>query len=414
MNKIIFHIDVNSAYLSWTAVYQKQHGKNNIDIRTIPSIIGGNTEERHGIVLAKSIPAKEYNIETGETILSALIKCRDLKIFPPNYDLFMKCSNDMYQLLCQYSPLIQRYSVDEVFMDMSHFNYNYMEKANEIKDRIEKELGFTVNIGISTNKLLAKMASDFKEKNAIHTLFKEEISKKLWPLDVGDLFMVGKATKKKLWQLNIKTIGELAKVDVNFLKSKLKSHGVLIHNYANGIDNSEVRNKNYIEVKGIGNSITMSHDVKDREEALKILLSLIETAAMRLRNNDSMCSVIVVSIKSSDFYRYSHQKTLNNVTDSTEIIFREAKKIFDNTWKGENIRQLGIRLTNLCDNEFYQRTFFDDRKVDKLRAIDRVVDNIRNKYGSTSIIRSTLINSEVKPLNDGVAEGDYPMMGSIL
>ena len=414
MEKIIFHIDVNSAYLSWTAAYQRQYGENNIDIRMIPSIIGGNSEDRHGIVLAKSIPAKEYNIQTGETILSALTKCPEIKIFPPNYDLFMKCSNAMYQLLCQYSPLIQRYSVDEVFMDMSHFNYNYMEKAIEIKDRIEKELGFTVNIGISTNKLLAKMASDFKNKNSIHTLFKEEIPQKLWPLSVGELFMVGRATEKKLSQLNINTIGELAKFDVNILKDKLKSHGILIHNYANGIDNSEVRDKNYIEVKGIGNSITISHDVNDREEALKILLSLIETAAMRLRNNDSMCNVIVVSIKNSDFYRYSHQKTLETITDSTEIIFREATKVFDDTWRGESIRQIGIRLTNLCDNEFYQRTFFDDKKVDKLRAIDKVVDDIRNKYGNTAIIRSTFINSNVKPLNGGVGEADYPMMGSIL
>ena len=414
MERIIFHIDVNSAYLSWTAAYQRQYGENNIDIRTIPSIIGGNSEERHGIVLAKSIPAKKYNIQTGETILSALTKCPEIKIFPPNYDLFMKCSNAMYQLLCQYSPLIQRYSVDEVFMDMSHFNYNYMEKAIEIKDRIEKELGFTVNIGISTNKLLAKMASDFKNKNSIHTLFKEEIPQKLWPLSVGDLFMVGRATEKKLSLLNINTIGELAKFDVNILKDKLKSHGILIHNYANGIDNSEVRSKNYLEVKGIGNSITIDHDVDNREEALKILLSLIETAAMRLRRNTTMCSVIVVSIKNSDLFKYSHQKTLENITDSTETIFWEATKVFDDTWKGESIRQIGIRWTNLCDNEFYQRTFFDDKKVDKLRAIDKVVDDIRSKYGNTAIIRSTFVNTDIKPLNGGVGEEDYPMMGSIL
>ena len=297
---------------------------------------------------------------------------------------------------------------------MSHFNYNYMEKAIEIKDRIEKELGFTVNIGISTNKLLAKMASDFKNKNSIHTLFKEEIPQKLWPLSVGDLFMVGRATEKKLSLLNINTIGELAKFDVNILKDKLKSHGILIHNYANGIDNSEVRSKNYLEVKGIGNSITIDHDVDNREEALKILLSLIETAAMRLRRNTSMCSVIVVSIKNSDLFKYSHQKTLENITDSTETIFREATKVFDDTWKGESIRQIGIRLTNLCDNEFYQRTFFDDKKVDKLRAIDKVVDDIRSKYGNTAIIRSTFVNTDIKPLNGGVGEEDYPMMGSIL
>lgn len=186
--QIIFHIDVNSAYLSWTAVKQLQCGESIIDIRNIPSIIGGNSEDRYGIVLAKSIPAKKFKIKTGEPVVSALSKCAALKIYPPDYKLYMNCSNAMYDLLTEYSPSIQRYSVDEVFMDVSHFKNGYMNKAYEIKTRIQNELGFTVNIGISHNKLLAKMASDFPKKNAVHTLLQEEIKGKMWDLSGSNEF----------------------------------------------------------------------------------------------------------------------------------------------------------------------------------------------------------------------------------
>lgn len=414
LKKIIFHIDVNSAYLSWTAVRQIQLGECSIDIRTIPAIIGGSTEDRHGIVLAKSIPAKKYNIQTGEPTLSAFEKCPNLKMFPPNYKLYMNCSNAMYELLTEYSPLIQRYSIDEVFVDMSHFKEDYLNKAKEIKDRIFNELGFTVNIGISTNKLLAKMASDFPKKNSIHTLFMEEIKDKMWPLPVSDLFMVGRATRGKLAKLNVETIGDLASYDIEILKSIFKSYAYVIHNYANGIDNSEVRSKNYLEIKGIGNSTTTKKDVATREDALKILLSLTETAAMRLRSSENMCGVIVISVKTNSFVRYSHQKTLINITDSTEEIFNAITEAFDEVWKGECIRQLGVRLTKLYSNEFYQRTLFDDVKIDKMRALDKTIDQLRTRFGDKSVMRSVFVNSDIKPLSGGNGENDYPMMGSIL
>lgn len=413
-NKIIFHIDVNSAYLSWTAVSLLQLGTTTLDIRKVPSAIGGSSDERHGIILAKSIPAKKYKIQTGEPVGAALNKCPNLKVYPPNYKLFMRCSNAMYDLLCEYSPFIQRYSVDEVFMDASHFKFNYMEKAIEIKDRILKELGFAVNIGISTNKLLAKMASDFEPKDSIHTLFSEEVSKKMWPLPVGDLFMVGKATKSKLFNLNINTIGDLARYDLNTLNPIFKSYANVIHNYANGIDDSEVRSKNYVEIKGLGNSITLKKDITSRTEALHVLLSLIETTSMRLRENESLCSVIAISLKTTNFIRYSHQKTLDNNTDCTQEIFTTATQIFDEAWRNEPLRQLGVRLTHLSSNEFYQKSFFDDRNIEKKRSLDKTIDNIRKRFGDTSIIRSNFINSDIQPLNGGVGEDDYLMMGSIL
>jgi len=412
--RIVFHIDVNSAYLSWTAIRMLQLGDTTEDIRTIPSIVGGNRDERHGIVLAKSIPAKKYGIKTGETIVEALKKCPNLKIFRPNYKLYVSCSNAMYNLLYEYSPKIQRYSVDEVFMDMSHYKEIYMEKALEIKNRIKNELGFTVNIGISSNKLLAKMASDFNPKDSIHTLFKEEIKDKMWPLPVEDLFMVGRATKRNLDKLNINTIGDLANFDLKLLQSVFKSHGKVIYNYANGIDESLVRKYNYIDVKGIGNSTTIAWDVTSKDEALKVILSLTESVANRLRNHESLCKVVSVSIKGYNFERYIHQKTLENYTDSTEEIYNELSKAFKECWKGEPIRQIGVRVTKLCNNEFFQSSLFDDKNIEKQRALDKTIDAIRNKYGNNSVIRSTFLHSGIKSISGGNGEEEYPMMGSIL
>ncbi|WP_455821869.1 Y-family DNA polymerase [Clostridium butyricum] len=413
-DRIVFHVDVNSAYLSWTAVKLLQYGSS-IDIREIPSVIGGDIENRHGIILAASISAKELGIKTGEPIFSAMQKCRELKVYPPDYDWYVKSSNAMVQLLEEYSPKIQRYSIDECFMDCTHFKDNYKKMAVKVKMRISDELGFNCNIGISTNKLLAKMASDFKPKNTVHTLFKEEVSQKMWPLPASDLFMVGRATKEKLSKLNINTIGDIAKADVNLLMQKMHSHGKLIYEYANGIDNSEIRECNYLDIKGIGNSVTISYDVETYEEACRILLALTESATMRLRENRSLCSLVVVSVKTNNFVYYSHQKPLENSTDSTNIIYEGIKKAFREAWKGEKIRQLGVRLTKLCSNEYYQESLFDFENNEKQMKLNKTVDEIRKRFGKQAVIRSTFLHSGINPIEGGTgSKGDYPMMSSIL
>lgn len=304
-HRTIMHIDVNSAYLSWESVYRLQQG-DSLDLRTIPSAVGGDPVSRHGIVLAKSIPAKKYKIKTGESIFSALQKCPNLVIIPPRYDLYLQCSNSLIKLLEEYSPAIQRYSVDECFLDYTNMECHFgspLSAAYEIKERIKKELGFTVNIGISTNKLLAKMASDFTKPDKIHTLYPHEIREKMWSLPVENLFMVGRATAPKLHRLGIYTIGELAKSDPKFLYQHLKSHGILVWNFANGIEDSPVSKEKSTPVKGIGNSPTIAFDVTDRRTAHLILLSLVETVAMRLRSEECCAKLISVSIKTNEFRR---------------------------------------------------------------------------------------------------------------
>lgn len=416
MGTLIFHIDVNSAYLSWEAAYRLQQGEK-LDIRTIPSVIGGDESSRHGIVLAKSISAKKYNIKTGESLYEARRKCLELAVFPPRYWLYMKCSSAMHEILEEYTPIIQRFSVDESFLDFSNMENlypDYMKLAETIKERIKRELGFTVNIGISNNKLLAKVASDLKKPDKIHTLFPNEIEKKMWPLPVEDLFMVGRATVPKLHKLNINTIGDLANYDVDILKNILKSHGELIWNYANGIDNSKVRKSNYIEMKGIGNSTTISFDVEDRETAHKVLLSLCETVGMRLRDSGNCCTVVSLFIRGNDLISYSRQKKLSTATDSTRKIYEVACYLFDNVWKGKPIRHLGVHITDFCNNDFYQYNLLDSFNYDKDRKLNKVVDEIRLKYGNKAIIRSCFLNSGLNPMCGGVGEEEYPLMSSIL
>lgn len=414
-NRIIMHVDVNSAYLSWEAVYRLQHGEK-VDLRQIPSVVGGDPKTRHGIVLAKSIPAKKYKIQTGESIFAACKKCPDLTIVSPSYGLYMKCSNAMVNILKEYSPNIQRFSIDECFLDFTNMNHlirDPLEAAHKIKDRIHKELGFTVNIGISNNKLLSKMASDLKKPNMVHTLFPEEVKSKMWPLPVEDLFMVGRATAPKLKKIGIFTIGDLAMTDLNLIKHQLKNHGQIIWKYANGICDSSVRIANYMTMKGLGNSTTIAFDVKDKETAHLILLSLTETTAMRLRDSENMCTVVSVKVKTYEFISYSHQRKLFSATDCTNEIFKVVKDLFDESWDGAPLRHLGIRLSDLIPNESYQTSIFDSKYKKKYRLLDDTIDSIRMKFGSKSITRAGFLHSGIRNMAGGVHE-DYPLMTSIL
>lgn len=414
--KIIFHIDVNSAFLSWTAADALQHGET-VDIRKIAAVIGGDPLSRHGIVLAKSMLAKKYNIKTGESLFSARQKCPKLKVVAPKYDLYVRCSNAMLNILKEYTPVIQRFSIDECFLDFSNMENIYkdtMKLAYDIKDRINRELGFTVNIGIAHNKLLAKMASDFEKPDKVHTLFENEIKKKMWTLPVGDLFMVGRATEPKLHKLNINTIGELANFDINILKTVFKSHGNLIWNYANGIENSKVKPGNLTDMKSMGNSTTMAFDISDRSTAYMVLLSLCETVGMRLRNSQNLCTLVSIEIKNSDFSCYSRQRKLMHATDCTNEIVKTTYSLFDEVWKGEKLRLLGVSVSELCSNENYQISIFDNKDMEKHRALDSAIDKIRMKYGSNSVQRGMFLQSGLKPMSGGVGEDEYAEMSSRL
>jgi len=400
---IYFHIDVNSAYLSWSAVHMLEQGEA-LDLREIPAIIGGDREKRHGVVLAKSIPAKKYGIKTGEPITDALKKCPSLTIASPNHRLYAAYSKHLIQLLAYYSSDISQYSIDECFLtytpikgsgDSTGISDTPAEAAEIIKDTIKNKFNYTVNIGISTNKLLAKMASDFEKPNKVHTLFPEEIEAKMWPLPVRDLFMVGKSTAAKLELLGIKTIGELAKTDPDILVSHLKSHGRIIWEYANGIETTSI-DTHMKETKdsSISNSTTISYDVENASDAKHILLQLAETVGGRLRKASYAAGMVSVEIKYGTFESASHQKQLMTPSNTTDVIYQVACQLFDEFWNGNPIRLLGIRTSKLSSDDMVQLNLFDMEQNEKLRKLDKALDSIRKKYGDDAVVRGSLMDED--------------------
>ena len=398
MSRIIFHIDVNSAFLSWTAADRLKKG-DPLDLRTIPSIVGGDSNSRHGIVLAKSTPAKKYGITTGEPIGMALQKCPSLVCVPPDFSLYSSCSKKMFDLLSSYSDRVEQFSIDEGFLDytgMERLLGPPLETAEKIRQRIKTELGFTVNIGVSSNKILAKMAGELEKPDKLITLFPEEIEKKLWPLPVEELFMVGRRTAPRLKKMGIHTIGDLANYPMPLLEKEFKSFGKMLHAYANGIDDSPVvPEAKAEETKSIGNSTTTSFDVEDQETAYKILLALSETVSMRLRGHKLCAQEIAVTIKSADFKVYSHQKQLLNAVDCTNAVYETAKEIFDEAWKKEPLRLLGVRAGKLCREDCVQLSILEE-DWSKQKKADAAMDLLRIKYGKNTVRRSTFAEDEQK------------------
>ena len=390
MKRVIFHVDVNSAFLSWEACYRIHHLGGTQDLRNLVSAVGGDQEKRHGIILAKSIPAKQYKIQTGETVVSAKQKCPGLILVPPNYDLYNRSSKAMLKLLGEYSDRIEQYSIDECFLDMTGCCIDTKQTAYEIKDRVRRELGFTVNIGVSEKKLLAKMASDFEKPDRVHTLWRSEIKEKMWSLPVGDLFYVGHSSQQRLRNLGIFTIGELAAMDPAILRSFMKSQGVLIWQYANGIDESEVINVPP-PAKGYGNSLTTPRDVTDREIAKQYLLSLAETVSARLRADGVKIGVVSISLRDWNLQFCGHQITLSVPTDLTLEIYEAACKCFDELWDGTPLRHLGIHTSRVSTDSCRQIQMFERIDYEKVHKMEAAVDGIRRRYGADSIKRACFL-----------------------
>lgn len=393
-NRLIFHIDVNSAFLSWESVYRLSQDPEALDLRTIPSAVGGDAKSRHGIVLAKSTSAKRFGVTTGEPLVQALRKCPELVVVPSRFDLYIDCSRKLIRLLEEYTPDIEKFSIDEAFLDMTgtiHLFGEPVAVANMLRERIRRELGFTVNIGIAPNKLLAKMASDFEKPDRTHTLFAHEVPVKMWPLPVRELFFVGGSAAGKMERIGIHTIGELAACDLRILKSHLgDKYAAQIHAYANGIDNDPVAARDPVN-KGYGNSTTLSHDVSDYETACQVLLSLSETVGARLRADKVRCNCISVELKDWQFRTQSHQLTLDTATDSTAVLYQNACKLLKEFWDMTPVRLIGLRTSHISEDSFEQLSLFETEKSRKLKELEKAVDSIRGKYGIDSIKRARFL-----------------------
>lgn len=396
MEKIIFHIDVNNAFLSWTAVEMLKNGSK-LDIRTVPSVIGGDEKQRKGIVLAKSNPAKKAGIKTGDPLYIARRKVDKLLVVPGSKDKYKEYSDAFYNILCKYSPKIVRYSIDECFMDMSGMELMFgdmVKLAYKIKDEIYNTLGFTVNVGVANTKVCAKMASDFEKPNKVHTLFNYEIKQKMWPLKVDDLFMVGKSSSVKLHELGINTIEDLAKSDINLLTRHFKSMGKMMKDFANGIDDSLVE-ENSPKNQGIGHSTTLPEDVDSIVELKKVVRKLSDMVGIRLRKENKYATVVSVQLKNNEFFSYRHQKKLINPISSNEDIYNASLELLKTMWKGEPIRLVGIRVSDLTDKSYEQISLFEEAgKSNKRDKVQKTLDKINEKYGSNTIKSAALFDKE--------------------
>ncbi len=397
MERLVFHVDVNSAFLSWEASRIVKDGGE--DIRLIPSVVGGDPSKRTGVVLAKSIPAKKFGIKTGEPLSAALRKCPNLFIARPDFSLYEKNSKAFMDICREYAPVVEKFSIDECFLDMTGTGKIYpdpIKTAHEIKDRIYSELGFTVNIGIGSNKLLAKMASDFDKPNKVHTLFSHEVEEKMWKLSVKDLFSVGASTASKLERSYIYTIGDLAKRSLRSVQAIVGVKlGELIHDYANGIDNSPV-SAEHEEAKGYSISTTFEEDVTSVTDARAILLMLADSVSARMRADGAQAYCVGVTVRTGEFKNSSHQKKLSEATDITSEVYDIAEKLLSELWDGYTpIRLIGLSLTSVTHDEPMQITFFEDEQKEKKRKLDKTVDTIRNKFGSETVVRGTSYRSNV-------------------
>ena len=390
MERKFLHIDVNNAFLSWTAVARLKAGEK-VDLRTIPSVVGGDEAKRHGIVVAKSNIAKKFGIQTAEPLYMARRKCPSVVVVPADHKYYRECSDKLYNLFLEYTEKVERFSIDECFLDLTEYlkpDEDLIKVGIQIKERVKRQFGFTVNVGVSDDKILAKIASDFEKPDKIHTLFKSEIREKLWPLPVSEMFLVGKKSIPKLNRMGVRTVGDLANTDKAVLIKNFGKYGYTIWKYANGESGEEV---NYLpeKPKGIGNSITLPYDVASIDELDATLVELVEKVAYRLRKEDMLATVVNVQLKNNNFNNYSHQKKLLSKTDSTNDILKVAKELLRELFVGEPIRLIGVRVDGLVEKEEFQLSIFDIKEDSKNKKLDNAIDQLKEKFGYDILTRAS-------------------------
>ena len=408
--RVIFHVDVNSAFLSWSAAYRVKILGESRDLRDIPSVVAGDRDSRHSIILAKSTPARKFGIHTGEPLFQALEKCPDLAVVAPDYALYVEASRHFVELLRQFSPQVEQYSIDEAWVDMTGTERLFGAPrlaAEAMRDRIWRELGFTVNVGISSNKILAKMAGELEKPNKVITLFPEEMEKKLWPLPVQELFLVGSATRKKLNQMGIYTIGELAQAEEATVRRKLGKFGQTIWHFANGRNADAVRPVQE-ENKGYGNSVTTPKDVVSAQQAYRVLLGLCETVGMRMRRDGKCGRCVSIQLRTNEFAHFSHQMTLHGATNMTQAIFDAACRLFDEAWDGVTpMRQIGVQVTRLTSEPYQQFDLFSGLspvQYERKLKLDETVDALRDKFGEDIIRRGEFAQDPAGHMAGGLSK----------
>lgn len=380
MERVIFHIDVNSAFLSWTAVKMLSEGHQ--DIRLIPSVVSGDPSDRRSIITAASIPAKKLGIKTAQPVSMALRKYPNLLIVSGDWEWYGKCSRGFIEICRKYSPVLQQFSIDECFLDMTFRLYGKepVEVAAALKDEIHSSLGFTVNVGVGSNKLLAKMASDFEKPDKVHTLWSSEVEMKMWPLGVRDLLWVGRKTEEKLLSYGIRTIGQLAQTDISYLRRIVGERGALqLHEASNGIDNSPVETE-HPDAKSYSAERTFPKDLSEPKDIDRALFKVACIVCHRIRKDKVKASTVSIFIKFTDFSTLQKQCSLPQPTDITALILNAARGLLTEIWDGERpLRQVGLGLSKLSRDVAEQMSLFEDPKLDFYRKWDENYDKENSK-----------------------------------
>jgi DNA polymerase-4 len=406
--RTILHVDLNAFYAS---VEQAR----NTELQGLPVAVAGDKDNRHGIILTASYEARKYGVKTAITIAEAKKLCPNLIFVKPNFREYMKYSNKVMDILRSFSPDVEIFSIDEAWVDVTGCERLFgsgVEIANKIRERIRKELNITASVGVSYCKLMAKMASDLKKPDATSVVMPEDVPKVIWPLPIEDLMGVGRKTKTKMNAIGIFTIGDLANTQLSLIEKKFGKVGKYLWAFANGIDNSKVSSKGH-EVKGIGNSITTPRDVLTINEASEVVMSLCESVGKRMRERGFEGNIIEIMVRTKDFKSFVRQRKLKNYTDITYEIYNEAMELLQENWDmSVPIRLLGVRVTGLrLSNEFRQISFFEENKRQKSEKLDRCLDAIREKYGSSSVIRASLMINQSNSIIKIMSSDDWMPMG---
>lgn len=405
--RVILHSDANCFYASVELLHHPElAGK--------PIAVGGDQEARHGIVLTASYEAKRCGVKTGMAFWQAKQMCPEITILPARMDLYLRFSRMAQEIYADYTDLIQPYGIDESWLDVTEsaaIKGDGMVIAQEISDRFKKELGLTVSIGVSWNKIFAKLGSDYKKPDAITRIDKMNYKKIVWNLPVEDLLYVGRSTKKKLNKLGIRKIGELAMADEKLLQVHLGKMGLILKAFANGWDDSAVMKINTASpIKSIGNSTTAPRDIENEEEARIILYALSESVAIRLRENGFKCSIVEISLRSTDLHGFTRQHKLQGITDITSEIAEEACRLLHENYDGKSLRSVGVRAAGLVANTSPEQLnlFMDPLKKEKMRKLDSAVDDIRRRFGFFSLQRGLMMQDKVLSNVNGLEHTIHP------
>ena len=397
MDRVILHCDMNGFYASVELLDRP-------DLADKPMAVCGDPESRHGIILAKNELAKGFGVVTAETIWQARKKCPDLQLVPPHHEKYKMYSKKINQIYLQYTDMVEPFSIDESWLDVTASLQLFgsgVEIANQIRERVKRELGLTLSVGVSYNKIFAKMGSEYKKPDATTVISRENYQDLLWPMDIGEMFFVGGATAEKLRSMGIATIGDLARANPLGLEALLGKHGPMLHRYANGLDTEPVALYGQREpVKSVGNGITFKRNLVGLDDIVTAVTALADTVAARLRSQRLKAWGVKVDIKDPSFRTITRQKQLMRPTHSTADVKEAALELIQASWRvsSDPIRLLTVTAINLCDEMADEQLSLFDAPVverEKDESLDKAMDDIRRKFGDSSITFGQMIDNDL-------------------